>query len=226
LPTCSSAGSQIANAFHHHAARSAPVEREPGFLRTEGRWLAGVVLGVGVAVGIAIASVALVKSTTSNNPETKASPSASGTPIKVQAVHDFDPFGDGAEHSKDAERAADGNDTTAWFTLQYKTAGVGGKKGVGLVFDLGSSSRVGSMTIASTLAGWRAEIRMADEDGDSPDDFRVVKNLVAGTNTTVELDQPTSGRYWLIWITRLAATSSNPDLPFEAAIAEVRFLPA
>lgn len=218
---------EIVTAFRHHATAATPAEREPGFLRTEGRWLAGVVLGVGVAIGIAIASVALVKSTTSNNTAPKATPSASVAPLAVQAVHDFDPFGqDRSEHPQQAERAADNKDASAWFTVGYATPQLGGKKGVGLVFDLGRPARVASLRIATPLNGWSGEVRVADIDAGTLDAFRPVKTFTATTDTAVALEQAETARYWLIWITRLTDAGSGGQFPFQAAVAEVRFLPA
>lgn len=216
---------QIAAAFAPHAAPPAPAEREPGFMRTEGKWLAGVLLAVGAVVVIAIASVALVRRAP-GGPEPTASPTPSATAIPVSAVRDFDPLGDGAEHTDQVGAAVDGNPTTAWFTFGYATANVGGKAGIGLLFDLGSSQRVGRIRVLSPHSGWQAQWRIADADAAKPDGYTVVGQFTASNDATAAIDPARQGRYWLLWITRLTDVRATPQYPFQAAVAEVQFLRA
>jgi serine/threonine-protein kinase len=215
----------LARAFAPYATPGVPVEREPGFLRTEGKWLfavlAFIVLGV-AAVVVALALGKIRPSAPGSSPTANAG--ASGSPLTVGAVHDFDPLGNDSEHPEQVKRATDGDPTTAWFTFSYATADFGReKKGLGLVFDLGSETTVARILVRTPLDGWQAEWRVADRDSSRPDDFRVVDSFTAQANTPITLKQPAKARYWVLWITRLTDAGSGGPLPFQAAVAEVQF---
>jgi eukaryotic-like serine/threonine-protein kinase len=217
----------LTHAFTSHAAPPAPVEREPGFLRTEGRWLAGVLLAVGVAVGLAIASLAIVKSNSTKAPSTKPSIAPSALALKIQSARDFDPPpGNGSEHPDQVRLAFDADPVSAWFTVGYASAKFGGgKTGVGLLFDLGAPGRVAAVRIRATIVGWQGELRAADSEGESPNDYRTVGTFTQASDTTVTLTQPVQSRYWLLWITRLTDTQDGSNIPFKAAVSDVQFLP-
>jgi hypothetical protein len=208
-------------------ARIATPEARVGFLRQEWPWLTAVGLLIGLAVAAVLVGLRVdfggggfpIK--VRRNPTTAA-------PAHVASVRDFDPLGDGEEHRQQAPRAADGDDLTAWYTVGYRTASLGGgKPGVGLVFDLGTSRTVAGIVVRTPLPGWRAEWRVADEDGASLGAFRPVASFSAESSGTTAVTPPSSGRYWLLWITSLVSsdTGTASAFPYQAAVAEVSFLP-
>lgn len=199
-------------------------ERAPGFMRQEARWLAPALLLIGLGVAAVIIGVQLDVINIGGGNESPAQPTTSPTPITATA-QDFDPEGDGEEHSSDARRVVDGTDE-GWSTVGYNSASLGGlKKGVGLLFDLGSSRNVARIEVRTALPGWRAEWRMADEAGNAAADFEVVTDFVARGEAVV-LPRPTKGRYWLLWITRLVNNDSGSNIPYQAQVSEVAFLAA
>ncbi|MFN2640905.1 MAG: hypothetical protein ABR548_03285 [Actinomycetota bacterium] len=216
----------LVHAFAPHAAPQLPVEREPGFLRTEGKWLFTTLMLIAIGVGAAIAGVAIVK-LKPQSPAPTTSPQSVASPIAVSAVSDFDPPpGNGAEHPEQTGKVTDGDPASAWFTVGYKTAALGGdKKGVGLLFDLGPETRdVASVRIRSPLSGWQAEWRTADELGATFEAYGSRATFTAGSDTVVPIaPRPVRARYWLLWITRLTDAGSGSNYPYQAAVGEVTF---
>jgi serine/threonine protein kinase len=204
-------------------ASAEPPERAPGFFRQEARWLVPVLVLVGAAIAVAIGVQSNVFKI--GGGEETPQPSPSVTTLAVADVRDFDPEGDGEEHARDADQAADGTDK-GWFTVGYKTANLGGlKKGVGLVFDLGAERAVARIEVRTSLPGWVAEWRVADADGRAVADFTKVADFTAGASPVL-LPSSARGRYWLLWITRLVDNQSGSrDVPFQAQVGEVLFVP-
>ena len=201
-------------------AAAEPRERGPGFFRQEMRWLAPIllVLGLGAAVAIGVDRALNRDEGTSGSP----APAVSAAPYTVTAVDDFDPEGNGEEHSDDAKFAADGTDE-AWSTVGYSRTTLDGRKtGVGLIFDLGQSRRVGRIIVRTPLENWHAEWRVADSKGPAADDFDAVTEFDA-TGTPIAISPAKNGRYWLLWITRLVDNGSGSNIPFQAQISEVEF---
>lgn len=203
--------------------------RRREFDSSEFRWLVPVLLIVVVA-GLALTfGVRLVQDFARSRaePETSetATPRASrGRPLEFAEISDFDPPpGNGEEHPEDVDYVDDGDPRTAWATLQYSRDTFDGRKrGVGLLFDLGESKRITRARVESTLEGWEAEFRIADQPGEDAGAFRTVREFTATTETTVALPGGTQGRYVLLWITKLVDNEGGSDLPFSAEVAEVQ----
>lgn len=145
--------------------------------------------------------------------EAESTPSQSATqPIALQVVKPasadgFDPLGDDrAEHPEMAPLAIDGKPTTFWHTTNYNSSELGRlKPGVGLLIDMGKSTKIGDVVATlSDAPGSSVELKV----GDAPD-LAALKTVakqkdVAG-KITLTPDQAASGQYVLIWFTRLPA---------------------
>lgn len=208
-------------------AAAEPPEREPGFFRQEARWLVPVLALVGLGVAAVLVGLRVdfggggfpIKIRRGETPAPEAS-----APFAVASVEDFDPEGNGEEHSAQARLAIDGRET-AWTTVGYAGPNLDGRKsGVGLLFDLGRPREVRRIEVRTPLPGWTAEWRTADAKGRAAGDFRPVATFTAGGGR-VGLDPPVGARYWLLWITRLVDNGSGANFPFQAAVGEVLFLP-
>jgi tRNA A-37 threonylcarbamoyl transferase component Bud32 len=137
---------------------------------------------------------------------------AKAKPIVVQSATDFDPDGDGTEHSEEVGFAIDGNPTSsAWTTETYTTGPTVSKEigpsGVGLYLDAGNEVRARTLEVRSADPGWDLEVYGAA--GAPPEDLdgwtRIGGAVDLNTQQSVPLD--TGGqpyRYYLLWITSLA----------------------
>jgi eukaryotic-like serine/threonine-protein kinase len=146
---------------------------------------------------------------------------------QVGASDVYDPTDPGGgDNASDAPLASDGDLTTAWSSEPYTSADFGGEKdGVGLVFDLQQEVEVRGLIIELIRGGLNVEIYASDELPDIDaglegwGDLRALQTDIR-TRQTFQLN-PTSKRYWLIWITGLSPDASGQ---YTAEVAEVQFL--
>jgi eukaryotic-like serine/threonine-protein kinase len=127
-------------------------------------------------------------------------PGAAGA-VSLRGVTDYDPGGNGGEHSATAPKATDGDPATFWYTETYKTRAFGGlKDGLGLVLDAGSSVALRSLTVATDTPGFEATVLAGDsQSGPFTAD---AETQTVGTRTTFTL-QGATARYYVLWVTRL-----------------------
>lgn len=160
---------------------------------------------------------------------TRPAAAPASPPLRIAAVRDFDPKGDGGDNKENpalAARVLDGDPSTAWTTEKYgKSAKFNGRKpGVGLVIDLGKPTVVGSVTLDVGDVGPVAELRVPeDETATTPPlksakQWRTVAPIAAGSGTvTTKLDQPVTTRFVLVYLTSLPNRGSY----YEGSIASV-----
>ena len=138
-----------------------------------------------------------------------SSPSApTGDKIAVKRVTGFDPEGDGEENDEQLPLVVDGRRSTVWITNFYNDpfGPAGLKDGVGLLLDLGTKQRVGSVTVWTVGGSTDLQLRAADRDGSSVDDFATVRKAVGVDGRAVLLPRPgeeLTARYLLVWLTSL-----------------------
>jgi eukaryotic-like serine/threonine-protein kinase len=120
---------------------------------------------------------------------------------QLSGVGDYDPQGDGGELSSTAPQATDGNPATSWKTETYATPEFGNlKDGLGLVLRAASSVKLATLTVQTPTPGFRARIEVGDSQAGP---FQVDSSTqTVGSQTTFTLDGK-SGRYWVVWLTRL-----------------------
>lgn len=203
-------------------AAAEPRERGPGFFRQEMRWLAPILLVLGIGAAVAIGVQTNVIDLDRTPATTEATPTASA--YRVVSVEDFDPppRGSGDEHPEDVGKAIDGKDD-AWSTVGYQTEALGGlKEGVGLLFDLGSPRQVGRIEVRTPMPGWHAEWRASDSEGQQADSFTLVQSFTA-TGEPVTLRPSRRAQYWLLWITRLVDSGTGDRNRFQVQVSEVQF---
>ena len=149
--------------------------------------------------------------------------STTGT-IPIASVRSFDPRGAppngalGTEREKGASRAIDGDAVTAWTTKTYKTASLGNKGGVGLILDLGEPADVTGVSLRLVGYGTDLQVRVSNEILPDPDLWtKLVSIDDAGPQIDLRAPRPVSGRYVLIWLTRIPPTESGKK--FQGGIA-------
>ena len=182
-------------------------------------------VGLGLAGGQVITSLGgddgSGASTGDDTSSPTGSPAPSGEPIDVKAVSSFDPEGDDGEENEDrVDLAVDGDRSTAWTTKTYfdQFGDTGLKHGVGLVLDLGSAQDVGSVTVRTAGGGTGLELRAADQQGGSVDDYDLVaKKADVDGRVVLVPREALHARYLLVWLTSLPAVGSD----FRGSIAEI-----
>jgi len=147
-------------------------------------------------------------------------PAPTGAGAAVQGAEIFDPEGDGEpENDGDVPLTYDGNPATTWSTLNYRGSAAFGnlKSGVGIVYDLGSSQRVGGVTVVTPTPGATVEVRTAESAGGSLGGFQVASSVTLEDTTEVAFGEPVQARYVLLWVTGLVERADG----FAAQIGEV-----
>ena len=133
----------------------------------------------------------------------------------VVEAHSFDPLGPRylkrqtdkalrAENESMAANAIDQDPGNAWLTKRYATSAVGDKGGVGLVVDLGQSRAIQGITLGLVGAGSDIDVRVADSVAPDPAQWTEFASATAASDTvSLRSPRPVTGRYVLVWFTRL-----------------------
>lgn len=221
----------VGHAGHYgHSVPARPRRKRRAFLAVP----AGVALVAVLAVGglrFGLSGLSLGGGGSSGSPSAAAPSSSSSTQTPagkqqypIVAVEDFDPLGDGHEHSEDLDNVKDGTARTVWYTSRYNSAELGNlKPGVGLLFDLGEPKKVDEVRLRLAKQGADLELRSADSAGDDPDDFdTVAKQDDASDRVTLKPSGQTEARYWLVWFTKLP----NDGGGYRVGVGDVTFKPA
>jgi serine/threonine-protein kinase len=206
-----------------HPPASPPPGDATSFVRSEGRWLAPVVLLVLVAIAVVIGvlqlsgKVSIIGGGGGSSAAPAPSPTVSQAPLHAGGtVKPNPPAGDPYEHQDQVALAFDGNPSTSWSTQWYPTPVFGGlRDAVGIYGDAGQPVALKRIEVDTALPGWTAAIETSD-DG---------QNWSApGPSATVSPQQSFdvsalgSHRYWMVWITKLVAGPNG----FQASIAEIK----
>jgi serine/threonine protein kinase len=132
--------------------------------------------------------------------------------LQIAEVRTFDPLpGDGREKDQLLPNLTD-TTSSAWTTETYGSGFTGlnnSKRGVGVIFDLGSSRPVASLQVASLSAGWNAEIYVADQVGDDLASWKkFVKRYDELPEGTVNISTKATGRYVMLWVADLGPNTN------------------
>lgn len=133
----------------------------------------------------------------------------------------FDPEGDGSENA-DVSAAFDGDPSTAWTTVCYRSSQLGGKPGVGLLLDLGTAQ---TGTIDATVGSqpFGVQVRSAPE-GPAPtriQDMKVDKRFERDRRGTITATFTEPVRYVSIVLVQLARDTSCSGRQFTGSIVDV-----
>ena len=125
------------------------------------------------------------------------------TQVRVEAVADVDPEGDGTEHPESVSLATDRDVATFWPTESYRSFD---KTGVGIAVDAGSLVALSRMVVITDTPGFTAQILGgATLDGEFVD---VADEQEVGRRTTFDVN--TRGedfRYYVVWITSVSGSA-------------------
>jgi hypothetical protein len=183
-------------------------------------------LAAAVAGGVVLTLVA-IGATQALRGDADADPLDDQRRWEVGASDVFDPTDPGGgDNAAQAFLASDGDLQTAWTSDPYDTADFGGEKdGIGLVFDLRQPVEVRGIVIELVRGGLDVEIYASDTLPDPTDglegwgDVRALQTDIR-TRQPFQLN-PTSKRYWMVWISGLSPSAGGT---YTAEVAEVLFL--
>jgi hypothetical protein len=160
--------------------------------------------------------------------------SPSGTPVSVLKpvkADGFDPLSSVAqdgqnENDSQAPLAIDGNPATAWHSQWYTSAKFGNlKSGAGLILDMGKQVSLSSVTVTlGAIPGANVHIELGNDNTRSPAALHsfttVASQKNVGGQVTFPVTSKTTGRYVLIWFTKLPPQGSGSG-SFEAKVYDV-----
>jgi predicted Ser/Thr protein kinase len=140
---------------------------------------------------------------------------AAGRVLAVQALNAYDPPpGDDTEHDDEVQFATDDDPATSWRTETYQNFEAT-KDGVGLVLDIGESTRLSRLTVTTETPGFSAEIR-AGASREGPFERRVSANREVAGTTTFRVTGP-AARFFVVWITSLDGAATINEVGARAA---------
>jgi hypothetical protein len=166
-------------------------------------------------------------STPTTAPPPGVTASARPVSITIQSVTELDPYGDHKDpHFAEAKFAIDDDPATAWRTQTYRSAALGNlKPGVGLLVDLGTDEPVRSVTVSLLGDGTSVELFSSDATA-APTGPTAMAQVAQATDapadTVLTPAGVVSGRFWLIWLTRLPAVKTG----YQGGVANISFAPA
>jgi len=142
--------------------------------------------------------------------------------INIVAVRDFDPRGyDGAEMPDLVQGAIDDDLSTAWTTDIYYSSDLDGKRGVGLLLDLGVSEAVSAVHLDFIGNGGSVRVLIAPEPYGKLSKWTTLARAEGlGTSIDLRSPRPVVGRYVLVWFTKIPLI----DGYYQGGIKEVSVL--
>ena len=135
------------------------------------------------------------------------------TPVRVRAVADLDPYGDGIEHPDEVGLATDRDLATYWPTESYESFD---KDGVGIIVDAGSRVALSRIVVVSDTPGFQATVLGGASR--SADFVDVADEQEVGRRTTFDVD--TRGedyRYYVVWVTSVSGSAHVNEIRAFAA---------
>lgn len=212
--------------------------------------LLALVIGVAIVTAIAWAGVQLltgsgdardngqtaVDKTVLTSPATpieEAPVTGAASTFPIVGYRSYDPFGDDNGNGKPDRRkgreseelAATVNDTdpnTGWLTSVYSTPDLDGKAGVGLIVDLGETRAVQEVDLALVGEGTDLQVKVSDTIDPDPALWAPLSQAI-GAKASIQMrsPRPVSGRYVLIWLTRVPPAANGSAGQYQGGIKTV-----
>lgn len=154
-------------------------------------------------------------------PPADTSPLGAGEqPLPVVGMSTLDPDGDGSEYPHLLANIIDADAGTAWTTKSYYTADVGGKRGVGVIIDLGGPQEISALDLRLTGISTDFTVAVGPYPQGALESFFPVANVKgAGQSVFVRIPRTAESRAVLIWFTKMSKTpDSTWDSGYRAGI--------
>jgi hypothetical protein len=134
----------------------------------------------------------------------------------------------GNENDQQAKLAIDNNPATYWNTQYYLGSPVfgGTKTGTGLILDMGKQVRLASVTVTfGSIPGADVQIGLGNNNTRAPSTLSTFTTVARASNVggsyTFTVHSHATGRYVLVWFTRLPPESTSSQGRFEAKIYNI-----
>lgn len=130
----------------------------------------------------------------------------SGT-IAIASGEQIDPPPQGSnnQHPEAVPLAIDGDPSTFWMTMTFKSANFGGlRQGLGYGIALAQKSTVRTVTLQVNGTGGHVEVRSTASA--TPDQGTILAQGTLGPNTVLKLSTPTKTQHLVLWFTSLPQT--------------------
>ncbi|HEX8645421.1 MAG TPA: protein kinase [Thermoleophilaceae bacterium] len=175
-----------------------------------------------VAAALIATAVLLVTNTRRGSEPEEPAVAAAPQPVAVplRAARDHDPFGDdSSEHPEQARFAIDDDPETTWSTEQY-SAGLGGKRGVGIYLDAGTPVAARRLDVRTPTPGFEVQVygsNQAPFADPGPEAFTrwgqplAQKQVDAKRSIAIDTRGRTL-RYYLVWIVKLPPTGEKAEI--------------
>ncbi|MEW1660480.1 MULTISPECIES: serine/threonine protein kinase [unclassified Streptomyces] len=155
-----------------------------------------------------------------------------GKPIKIVDGAEYYPDGQ-PQHPDQARDTYDGNPSTYWRSKSYLDGpdmNPAFKKGVGLVYDLGSEQQVSSASIGLHYTGNHTTVTLYAANSLSPSEpLSSMRELgtakTSGSTAKVTLKSPAKARYVVVWMTAMpySPRDTYSDSGYKQGVTEVSF---
>jgi serine/threonine-protein kinase len=207
---------------------SVPRRRRKLMTRRRISWAGALLLIAAAGTALAVAALTGGEGPAGEAPEAGA---GDGGEITIVEAADFDPDGGDGEHPNDVGNVIDGNPRgTAWPTETYGTPDFGGidKSGVGLVLEVDPDAAPSELVVRSVEPGWEVEV-YGSAEGTPPKTLAGWGPPLAGpltvdsTEQAIPLNTSAANRFFLVWVTSLAAVPDDPG-DFRVEITDVSLL--
>lgn len=221
----------------------APRGRGPGGRPPGGRPPVGRIAAAVVALLVLVVLVIAVRSLgghgspgaqASGQPtQSSAPPANKETVLSPASAHGFDALSSpsqdsGNENDNQAQFAIDGNPRTAWHSQYYfNNPAFGGlKQGSGLILDMGTKVHLTSVQVTfGPLPGASVNIEVGNSNVRAPgtlSGFTTVAQADNVSNTyTFQAHGSATGRYVLVWFTKLPPKTAGSQKQYEAEIFNI-----
>ncbi|MDT0453042.1 protein kinase family protein [Streptomyces hesseae] len=200
------------------------------------KWTVSALLIAALGLGSWQLADTLLKDGESDTPRSQSSgddlPKKTPQPIRVVDAREYAP--DGSPQAGDVRNTYDDNEGTLWRSRSFKDgpALAPFKSGIGIVYDLGSSQKLSSVSVQLRYEGDHTSMSFYAADSLSPSGaLSSMKKLsttkTSGTTAHVSFKEAPETRYVLLWITAVpysgydSKTFSNAG--YKQAINEVKF---
>ncbi|MGW7485472.1 protein kinase family protein [Streptomyces sp. NPDC054786] len=165
-------------------------------------------------------------------PSSGAAKKPKGKPIKIMEAGEYYPDGQ-PQHANQAQDTVDGNPGTYWGSKGYREGpdlNPAFKKGVGLVYDLGSQQQISGASIGLHYSGDHTTVNLYAADSLSASQplssmRRLGTGRTSGSTAKVKLKQPAKARYVVVWITAMpyAPGDGYSSAGYRQGVTEVSF---